>query len=147
MDYLERFVQQHKLEEAIKKMTPKFKVGDKVKCIPNKNGASHSMYCGAGWILNKEFVVAEVTSWGANDPIYWPGNGEAGVYESALELVTINKTKMGTRTFTNSQKIRLRLKVYWDKDDCGYDDFEEFYTAFTDAILDNLEFLAEMFDL
>lgn len=61
---------------------------------------------------------------------------------------TINQLKpMATRTFTNSQKIRLRLKVYWDKNDTGYDDFEDFYSAFTDAVLDNLEFLATLFDL
>jgi hypothetical protein len=49
------------------------------------------------------------------------------------------------RTFTNSQKIRLRLKVYFDSNDTGFDDFEEFYTSFTDSLLENIEFIASMF--
>jgi len=55
--------------------------------------------------------------------------------------------KKKERTFTNSQKIRLRLHNYWQAGETGYDDFEEFYTLFTDAVLDNLEFLAKTFGL
>lgn len=51
--------------------------------------------------------------------------------------------KLKPRIYTNSQKIRLRLKFYWDNTDTGYEDFEDFYNVFTDALLDNLEFIAE----
>lgn len=51
--------------------------------------------------------------------------------------------KLKGKVYTNSQKIRLRLKFFWDNNDTGYDDFEDFYAVFTDALLDNLEFIAE----
>lgn len=150
LEYLERFVQEHKLEEAINQMKPKYNIGDTVRCVRKINtGAGHAMSCGAGWVLGKEFVVTQITP-NINDPIYWPANGGCGVYESALELVPkiIKENKMSTRVFTNSQKIRLRLKTYWENHETEYDDdFEEFYTAFTDAVLDNLEFLAATFKI
>jgi len=69
------------------------------------------------------------------------------VWRYKHKLTLIKETSMNKKTFTNSQKIRLRLKTYWDKHDTDYNDFEDFYTAFTNAVLDNLEFLAETFKI
>lgn len=49
------------------------------------------------------------------------------------------------KTYTNSQKIRIRLKKYWDTYETGYSDFETYYMFFTDSLLENLEFIAETF--
>lgn len=49
--------------------------------------------------------------------------------------------------YTNSQKIRLRLLAYWNKHETDYNDFEDFYNAFTEELLENLEFIAESFNL
>lgn len=51
-----------------------------------------------------------------------------------------------SKEYTNSQKIRFRLKKYWDTYETGFEKFEDFYDFFTESLLDNLEFIADTFN-
>lgn len=121
----------------------KFKVGDKVKILPSINDSKFSFCLGMDAYIGQEATIVR----GLDDGhVYLNKDGkEIGCYQ--IEQLSLIENNMPTRTFTNSQKIRLRLKTFWDKHDTGYDDFEEFYTDFTNAVLNNLEFLAETFKL
>lgn len=129
-------------EEALQlvesKMETKLKVGDKVKyvyCDYRNNPTSLK--------IGDTGIVADVLESGAE--VKFPALGNNFYMKnSEIKLIEPEMPK-AKRTFTNSQKIRLRLKVYFDANDTGFDEFEEFYTAFTDAMLDNIEFLATMF--
>lgn len=67
----------------------KFKIGDLVKCVDLNSGDSSSTSRGAGWELNKEFVVKHISS-RHKESCYFPEKG-AGVYEDWLELVDNTK--------------------------------------------------------
>jgi len=64
------------------------KVGDRVICvpptaIPDGNKGDRHYPKGKGWELGKIFKIGEIT--GSDElPIYWPADGENGVYENAL---------------------------------------------------------------
>lgn len=119
------------------------KIGDRVRVLPSY------LHCGAmtaGILPNATGTLIEYGLVRFDTPIHGHGKGGRNWHLNP-EYLQLIETEMAKtkRTFTNSQKIRLRLKVYFDSNDTGYDDFEEFYTAFTDAMLDNIEFLATMF--
>lgn len=42
------------------------------------------------------------------------------------------------RTYTPSQQLRLKLLFIWKSDNRGYDDFDSFYEAFYQVILDSV---------
>lgn len=61
---------------------PKFKVGDKVRCIVNE---SSEVGTGVGWSEGLEFEVHHIRT-GCRETCYFPEHGN-GVFESHLELV------------------------------------------------------------
>lgn len=122
----------------------KLKVGDKVKVNP-------SYFESDCWPA--DIKAGETGTSSRNGLVTFDrnvgGHGEGGrqwfISKKYLTLLKEKTMKPKDRMFTNSQKIRLRLKVFFDKNDTGYKDFEEFYTDFTDSMLDNLEFIVKSF--
>lgn len=74
--------------------SPKFKRGDRVKCIGNPRsftGDDNPGYAGAGWRKGFSFMVDYIhTSIQLNASlkryVYFPGGGGCGVFENFLEL-------------------------------------------------------------
>jgi len=71
---------------------PKFKVGDRVRCIKREGRQIGEEDCGYGWQLNKEFKIVKISNLdgsestkGIKESIYWDNDG--GVFEGVLELV------------------------------------------------------------
>ena len=71
-------------------MEPKFKIGDRVRCIrANRiDGSDPAPYRGAGWVDERVFVIDRITA-GSLYPrngawVYFPSIGGAGVYERFL---------------------------------------------------------------
>jgi len=60
-------------------MNNKFIIGDKVRCIEGNEK-------GSGWQLGYEFVVTSISNSGTDNPVYWKGYRDAGVYQDSLEL-------------------------------------------------------------
>lgn len=71
--------------DDIKTMLPKYKVGDKVRCIGETNGSASGTHS-AGWKKGLEFIVDHTTSWNEYT-VYWPVGGGNGVFEEHLKLV------------------------------------------------------------
>jgi len=97
----------------------KFKVGNKVRCIKNRN---HNEL-GAGWKDGLEFIIKDITNRDGDRPIYWEGERGHGVYEDALELVskssknnnnkkTMNKITSAIRRIFNPS---LQKQYQWEK--------------------------------
>ena len=72
--------------------TPKFKIGDKVRCVTPKN-SENLPECmvdgGCGFEEGLVFVIKEISDV-ENYPIYWPGKDRNGVYEPWLETAEID---------------------------------------------------------
>ena len=73
---------------------PKFKVGDKVRCVDD--GTNKIPRGGWGWELGKEFVIHEISKTSAGESVF-PKSGH-GVYAYALELV-------GEKTMTEDELL------------------------------------------
>lgn len=116
-----------------------FKIGDKVRFIANIYSSLNpvSLKIGAEGVVRQAIVAGASVYWPTIKKQFYMGSNE-------IELIP-NEMKKPKKVFSNSQKIRLRLKVYFDANDTGYDNFEEFYSFFTDSLLENLEFMASMF--
>tara|TARA_R110000751_G_scaffold298020_1_gene407822 strand:+ start:1263 stop:1625 length:363 start_codon:yes stop_codon:yes gene_type:complete len=86
-------------------MKQKFKVGDKVECITNSNS---DRVPGAGWELDKQFVIGSAGMVMMIEPCYFPvTKGLPGVYESHLRLVRTSKRKADY-----TDKIKYWTKQY-----------------------------------
>lgn len=74
----------------------KYKVGDKVKCITIPESAKLSRPFdsigggGAGWILDKEFTVRDISHPANNDCVLWIEGEGKGVYSDCVLLVPEN---------------------------------------------------------
>ena len=66
----------------------KFKVGDEVVCIGQKDEGR----CGCGWKLGKKFVIKTIAPYTPRRCCF-PVGGGSGVYEDCLELVRIKNWK------------------------------------------------------
>jgi len=81
---------------------PKFKIGDKVKCVLTSKGSDDDCsYGGAGWVLNKKFKIAYITR-NCSPYIYWDSQNRYGVWEHHLELVKRNIKPYGIVNFMNN---------------------------------------------
>ena len=73
------------MAQEIIRIEPKYKVGDKLRCIPgfdNQNSDSG----GAGYEIGKTFIVERITNNNGDLTIYWPIRSGVGIYERAVEL-------------------------------------------------------------
>jgi len=74
------------MAQEIIRIEPKYKVGDKLRCIPgfdNQNSDSG----GAGYEIGKTFIVGQISNNNGDSTIYWPMERSGmGIYERAVEL-------------------------------------------------------------
>jgi hypothetical protein len=72
---------------------PKYKLGQKVKCIGTSEGEDGDLtYGGTGWKLDKIFTIKKIT-FGSTGYIYWPED-DCGVWEHHLKALRKEKPQV-----------------------------------------------------